>query len=299
MVPRGRAPANLEPSRMLRYVTAGTGSPRLSLARAGACHIALVEGEGLLFDCGPGATLRLFQGGFCSQSVGHVFLTHHHYDHMADLGHFALTRWDHTPHPEPLHVYGPPGTAGIARTLFGPQGVYWADSRIRTEHPMGRGIFAARGGTPPRPKPDVRAHDVAHGLAAEGTGWRVLAGPASHAQPIAECYSYRLDVPERSIVYSGDTGVCPEMVDFARGADTLVHMCCFFDDALERLGMVSSVAGPSLAGRVAAGAGVRKLVLTHPQSEEMDTPEGIRRAIADAARHFDGEIFFAEDLMEV
>jgi ribonuclease BN (tRNA processing enzyme) len=164
---------------------------------------------------------------------------------------------------------------------------------------MGQSIFAARGGTPPRPKPDVRARDVPHGLVVETERWRVFAGPASHAQPIAESYSYRLEAPDRSLVYSGDTGECPPLVDFARGADTLVHMCCFFEDELERLGMEQTVAGPALAGKVAAGAGVRKLVLTHPQSERVDTPEGTARAIDIASGYFDGEIVFARDLLEV
>jgi ribonuclease BN (tRNA processing enzyme) len=292
----------------LRCVVVGSGSPRLSLERAGASYLALVEGhgqeQGLLFDCGPGTTLRLVQGGFRSQMVGHLFLTHHHYDHCADLGHFSLTRWDHTADPTPLSVHGPPGTEGLVSALFGPHGVYHQDARIRTEHPMGQSIFASRGGVVPRPKPDVRAHDVLHGLVAEGGqgtrgAWRVLAGPASHAQPIAECYSYRLETAERSIVFSGDTGVCPALVAFATAADTLVHMCCFFDEEIARLGMEASVSGPGLAGEVAAGAGVRKLVLTHPQSEAVDTPAGIERAIGEARRHFGGEIVFAHDLLEI
>ncbi len=291
----------------MRCFVIGSGSPRISLERAGASYLALVPGseavdgevEGMLFDCGPGTTHRLFSGSFSSQAVGRVFLTHHHYDHMADLGYLALTRWDHTPHPTPLDVYGPPGTEAIVQALFGAQGVYATDNKIRTEHPMGQSIFAARGGTPPRPKPDVRAHNVPHGVAAEGRGWRVLAGPASHAQPVAESYSYRLETPKRSIVFSGDTGVCPGLPEFARGADTLVHMCCFFDEDLVRLGMVDCVAGPTLAGTVAARAGVRKLVLTHPQSEEMDTPDGLRRAIDVASRQFDGPIEFARDLLEI
>jgi ribonuclease Z len=289
----------------MRCYVIGSGSPRISLERAGACYLALVgedrgeSAEGLLFDCGPGATQRLFAGGFSSQTIGHVFLTHHHYDHMGDFGYLALTRWDHTPHPTPLHVYGPPGTVAIERALFGPQGVYTTDNRIRTEHPMGQSIFAARGGTLPRPKPDVRAHDVPHGPVAEGRGWHVLAGPANHAQPIAESYAYRLETPERSIVFSGDTGVCPGLVELARGADTLVHMCCFFDEDLVRLSMVDCVAGPTLAGSVAAQAGVRRLVLTHPQSETMDTPDGIRQALEIAGRQFDGPIAFARDLLEI
>jgi ribonuclease Z len=280
-------------------VVVGSGSPRVCLERAGASHLVQVGDDGLLFDCGPLTTYRLAQGGFRSQSIGHVFLTHHHYDHCADLGHFALTRWDHTAASTPLHVYGPPGTESIERALFGAHGVYHHDNLIRTEHPMGQGIFLERGGTLPRPKPEVRAHDVGHGVVAQDDGWRVLAGPASHAQPIAECYSYRVETPERSLVFSGDTGECPPLVEFARGADTLVHMCCFFDEDLVRLGLVRSVAGPSLAGRVAAGAGVRKLVLTHPQSEVLDTPDGLERARHEAARFFDGEIVFAHDLLEI
>jgi len=293
----------------LRCVVVGSGSPRLSLERAGSCYLALVgepgEARGLLFDCGPGATLRLFQGGYRAQEVDHVFLTHHHYDHIADLGHFALTRWDHTPCPTPLRVHGPPGTRRIVEALFGPGGVYAPDIRIRTEHPMGQSIFARRGGRPPRPRPEVVADDVVHGLVARGggapagTGWSVHAGPASHAQPLAECYSYRLQAGERAIVFSGDTGECPPLVEFARGADTLVHMCCFFEEELERMGMKRSVAGPALAGSVAAGAGVRKLVLTHPQSEAIDNPAGLERAVEIAARRFGGEIVFARDLLEI
>jgi ribonuclease Z len=285
----------------VKCIVIGSGSPRLSVERAGAAYLVLLEEQGeevgLLFDCGPGATLRLFQGGFRSQVVGHLFLTHHHYDHMADFGHFALTRWDHTPSPTPLHVHGPPGTERIASALFGV--VYENDTRIRTEHPMGQSIYAQRGGQGPRPKPQVLAHDVEHGVVASGEGWRVLAGPASHAQPVAGSYSYRVETSERSVVYSGDTGECPELVVFARGADTLVHMCCFFDEELEQLGIAGTVAGPTIAGRAAAGAGVRKLVLTHPQSRAVDTPEGIERAMAIARGEFAGEIVFARDLLEV
>jgi ribonuclease Z len=288
---------------MVKCIVIGSGSPRLSLERAGACYLALVgevgRERGLLFDCGPGSTLRLFQGGYRSQVVDHLFLTHHHYDHLADLGHFALTRWDHTPCPTPLRVHGPAGTGRIAEALFGAGGVYENDTRIRTEHPMGQRIFARRGGQGPRPKPEVVARDVVLGPVAGGEGWSVEAGPASHAQPVAECYSYRLDAGGRGVVFSGDTGECAGLVELARGADTLVHMCCFLEEELEGLGIGPSVAGPVIAGRAAAGAGVRKLVLTHPQSEALDTPSGLAGAVATAARHFDGEIVFARDLLEL
>ena len=283
----------------MRYILLGTGSPHVSDVRAGSAHLAIIGDDALLFDCGPVATHRFKRTGVPFEQASAVFLTHHHYDHCADLGHFALARWDHSATLAPLDVYGPPGTHQMVTALFGPGGVWQADNNARTQHPLSQRVFQLRGGVLPRPRPDVRGHDVPHGLVAETAHWRVLAGPTVHAQPVIECYSYRLETADRSIVFSGDTGYCPELGIFARGADTLVHMCCFPDDIVESYDWHGGVSGPSDAGKVAAIAGVRKLVLTHPQGQTLDTPEGMADAIVRAGRYFKGEIVFAHDLLEV
>lgn len=283
----------------MRYLLIGTGSPRLSLDRAGTAQLVEVGSDRLLIDCGPGCTHRLKKANIELQSIRFLFMTHHHYDHIADYALFTLMRWDHSRDPQPLHVFGPPGTERITRALFGPGGAFDPDITARTQHPMSQQIFAMRGGTLPRPRLEVRARDVGHGLVHEAPGWRVLAGPARHAQPFLECYAYRIETPERTVVYTGDTGRCPELTTFARGADTLIVMCCFPDEVIERSGMAENVGGPTLAGQVAAAAGVRKLVLTHPQSEQIDNPAGMAEAVAIAGRYFAGEIVFGQDLMEI
>jgi ribonuclease BN (tRNA processing enzyme) len=283
----------------VRYTLIGTGSPRLSLERAGTSQLAQVGDDLLLIDCGPGSTHRLKKAAVDLEAIRYLFMTHHHYDHIADYALFTLMRWDHSRDPQPLHVFGPPGTERITQALFGPGGAFDPDITARTQHPMSQSIFAMRGGRLPRPRPEVRARDVPRGVVHEGAGWRMLAGPARHAQPFLECYSYRLETAERTIVYTGDTGLCPELPAFVRGADTLIYMCCFPDDVLQRSGMVENVGGPTLAGQVAAEAGVRKLVLTHPQSEQIDTSEGMAEAVAIAGRHFTGEIVFGQDLMDI
>jgi ribonuclease BN (tRNA processing enzyme) len=283
----------------MRYILIGTGSPAINLDRAGTSHLAVVGDDLLLFDCGPGITHRLHRADIALTRIGYLFLTHHHYDHIADYGHFALARWDSARQPSPLDVFGPPGTERITRALFGADGVYHGDLTARTRHPLSQSIFAMRGGVLPRPALDVRAHDVPQGLVHRTAGWRVLAGPARHVQPFLDCYSYRLETQERTVVYSGDTGLCPELAEFARGADTLVHMCCFPDEVVRSADIAASVAGPSAAGRVAAAAGIRKLVLTHPQSTEMDTPNGTAAAVAQARRFFDGDVVFGHDLLEI
>ena len=41
--------------------------------------------------------------------------------------------------------------------------------------------------------------------------------------PIVEAYGYRFDTADGSVVISGDTAPCANLVRLARGADVLVH----------------------------------------------------------------------------
>src|SRR5260370_38782498 len=41
--------------------------------------------------------------------------------------------------------------------------------------------------------------------------------------PITQSYAFRFDARDRSIVISGDTAYAPELGEFAKGADVLVH----------------------------------------------------------------------------
>jgi len=82
---------------------------------------------------------------------------------------------------------------------------------------------------------------------------------ARTAHPI-ECYAIRLTVDGKSLVYTGDTGPCPRVIELARGADIL-------------LAEAAHPPGPGLpeglhltgreAGEHAAAAGVGRLLLTH------------------------------------
>ena len=42
-----------------------------------------------------------------------LFLTHLHSDHITDLNDVVTTRWIMSLQPNPLAVYGPPGTAAL------------------------------------------------------------------------------------------------------------------------------------------------------------------------------------------
>jgi ribonuclease Z len=91
-----------------------------------------------------------------------------------------------------------------------------------------------------------------------------------------------------------DTRMCEGVERLAEGADLLVIEATFLeqDAALARdHGHLTAAE----AGRVAAAAGVRTLVLTH-FSQRYPVLEG---HLAEARRHFDGELVLARDLMRV
>lgn len=66
----------------------------------------------------------------------------------------------------------------------------------------------------------MRPNDVA-----QGSGWTVKAVGVAHFGPQLTSYGFRLDSPEGSFVYSGDSGPCASMERLAKDCDVLVHMC--------------------------------------------------------------------------
>jgi ribonuclease BN (tRNA processing enzyme) len=279
----------------------GSGSPTPRLARAGTAIVALFDDAGVLFDCGPGTTLRLVQADVALSRVTHLLFTHLHFDHCTDFPFFALARWDQAAgSAAELQVIGPPGVEPFTRRLFGPDGAFAPDIAARRFHPMSQAVWTERGGSLPRPAPELSVQEVPVGHLMRGGRWTIRAGLASHAQPHLECYGYRIETADRTVVFTGDTGYCPSIVELARGADVLIHMCTFLDDELAALGIpgMENVTGsPSVAASVAAEAGVGELVLTHLQSPRLQTPDGQAAAITAAGRIFGGPVRMASDLL--
>jgi len=73
----------------------------------------------------------------------------------------------------------------------------------------------------------------------------------------------------RKIVYSGDTRPFEGFVEFAAGADLVVHEATF-DDALSEKAEVDGHSTPSQAGKQAKKAKAKKLVLTHISARYAD-----------------------------
>lgn len=285
----------------MKLTLLGTGTPTPSLKRASSGYLIEVGKDVIVMDHGPGAHHRLLQTGRRAMDVTHVFFSHLHYDHCCDFARLFLTHWDMgAGKNEELAIYGPEHTVRMVELLFGDErAVFGPDLTARIKHQGSIDIFAARGGKPPRQWPRPRVTEVKPGQKIQGDGWTVTVGTASHVQPYLECFGYRIDSPEGSICYSGDSGgVCPGIVNLAQGCDVLIHMNHYFSGT-EPTEIYRLVCGNHVdTAQVAQRARVKTLVLTH-MLEQIDQP-GVREQIVGEIRKvYEGNIIWGEDLMEI
>ena len=200
----------------IRVTLLGTGALVPSIERFGPAILVEAGQSVLLFDCGRGVTQRLGQAGVGLNEVDAVFLTHLHSDHVTGLPDLWLTGLARG-RPEPLLLYGPEGTAAMARHL---QHAFSAD--IASRHDA-----AAQAGA-------IDAHDIAENVVYQTDQLVVTAFVVDHG-PIEPAYGYRIDYQgRRSVVLSGDTRYSENLIRNAKGVQLLVHEVAAADPELAR-----------------------------------------------------------------
>jgi len=284
---------------MAKIYLLGTGTPTPTPARFGSSCVIEVSGEYLMFDCGPATTHKLVKAGLWPTQIDFLFFSHHHFDHDVDYPCFLLCRWDQSIGKESqLQVYGPTLTETITERILGEEnGAFAHDWKARVNNPGSQQVYVNRGGTLPRRPPSVSVSDIGPGRVHTGKGWEVTAAVAEHAQPWLDCLAYRLDSPDGSVVFTGDSRPCESVTDLARGADVMLCMCWGDQDVMDATGEgVSSMCGTRGAARMAQEAGVKRLVLVHT-GPSLCQHGAMEKGIGDVKREFDGELVFAEELM--
>ncbi len=241
----------------------GTGYPTL---RRSACAVLMAIGEDrLLFDMGLGTLRRLLESGTALSDVTHIFFSHHHPDHCAEFPSFLFA----SKYPaslsrqRPITVIG----RGVDELYAQFRGIY------------GRWI---------EPEPallnllDLDRIDQPNLAAAS---FRIEIRPVPH---IESSVGYRVTASDgTTVVYTGDTAYSEDVVALAQDADMLITEASV-PDGQDTEGHLT----PSLAGRIAAEAGVGRLVLTHFYPE----CDGVNLA-AQCRRTWSGPLTLAEDLL--
>ena len=285
----------MPPAGDTRLILLGTnGGPRVTAGRANAANVVVVNERPYVVDCGYGVTRQLIAAGVSPQQVRTILITHHHSDHILELGPLLYNIWV-CGLREPVDVWGPPGLKEIIDGFF--QSMRY-DIDIRVEND-GRVDLRRL----------VRVHEFeAPGIVFETDGLKVSSAKVNHP-PLTHAYAYRFDAHDRSIVLSGDTAPCPDIVSFARDADVLLHEVMHLDGIDRLIARVPNAPGlreallgmhttTQAVGKVAANAGVKTLVLNHfvPGDDLSVTDamwaEGVRK-------NFSGEIVVGHDLMTI
>jgi ribonuclease Z len=219
--------------------------------------------------------------------VTKVFFTHLHMDHTLGLEWFAVGGW--ALGRRRLQLFGPPGTRRMKELLFDDLWKKDIDYRLSL-------------GRPPGGLADIEVIETGPGLVYEDDRFRVTAAEGIHT---AYDLAYRFDHAGGSVVFTGDTYPSDAIAQLARGADALFHDCNLVPSARDwfarsegGLKVWASLqdhhSTPENAGRIAAAAGVKKLVLIHLQPTA-DPEEAVRLA----RTTFSGEVLAAEDLLEI
>ena len=295
-----------------RIVTLGTlGGPRSHVERALSSNLLQVGDRLYLIDAGPGVSRVLAKAGFQPADINKLFLTHLHFDHVAGLGSFLGLSWLRRT-GRLTEIFGPPSTgdviAGAAQFL-----------KVPTE------VFMAQ--MPPNPPVSeiLKVHDIdvveptviyrddkVTVTAVENSHFVTI--PVESRPPGARrAYSYRFDTPDRSIVFTGDTGPSAAVEKLAKGADVLVSEVLDVDTViamqaellnapLEELEasaahMREEHLTPEAVGQMAQRAGVEMVVLSHIGPAN-DGETDMRKYSQGVRNHFTGQVVVANDGQE-
>jgi ribonuclease BN (tRNA processing enzyme) len=242
----------------------GTCVPRLERS---ACAV-LVEtgGANILLDLGPGTLRRLLRCGRSIFELTHIFLSHFHPDHTAELVSllFATKYPDGAARTSRLHLMG---GDGLKRFYRGLQAAY-GDWIVLPEEQL-----------------TIREIDTLAGETIRCDDFTLTARPVDHRP---ESLAVRIEGADgKSVAYSGDTEPCAALVEAARRVDLFI---C--ESAMPDGKKVPGHMTPSLAGTMASRAQAGRLVLTHlyPECDGVDI-------VKQAQETYKGIVTAAEDLM--
>lgn len=252
-----------------------------------------LAGKTVLVDAGLGVTRGICDQGVALTEIDMIFVTHLHSDHYLELGPLLHTAWTAGLN-RPIPVLGPAGLADYW-AAFGQSMDFDIALRIRDE---GRCDFA----------PLAQISTLAEGTTVHD-GITVTA-LRNHHPPITDSFALRFDAMGTSVVLSGDTAYLPQMADFARGADLLVHeamlrdgveaLCARMTNGDERLRqhILNSHTDAADVGRIAADAGVRQLALNHfvPDGDPDFTDA---HWTAEVRKHWPGPLHLGKDGMVI
>lgn len=225
-------------------------------------HLVIeADSKVILIDCPGNPFVRLDQVNIAPNSIEDLVITHFHPDHVSGLPLLLIDMWL-TGRDVPLTIHGLPEVLGKCKKMMA---LYnWEEWQefypVSFREINGEGISTL-----------IENEDI-----------RLQAVSVCHLIP---SIGIKSTFREGSICYSGDTAPCDAVIELARDCDILIH---------EATGDQEGHSTPAEAGKIAQAAAVQNLFLIHyPAGNDHQV------MIDQAKEHFSGDVFIAEDLMEI
>jgi ribonuclease Z len=294
-------------------VVLGTASQVPTRHRNHNGYLLRWDGTGILFDPGEGTQRQMLLAGVAAHDIDRICVTHFHGDHALGLaGVIQRINLDRVAHPVTAH-YPAGGQRFFDRLRYA---TAYRETVQLAEAP----VAGAGGRLAEAPGYALEAHRLSHPVDSYGyrltepDGRRMLPDRlAAHGIRGPEVGRLQREgalvrggrtvtLEEVSEVRRGqrfafvmDTRLCDGAYALADGCDLLVIESTFLDED-ERLAAEYGHLTAGQAGRIAAGAGVRHLVLTHFSQRYGDPADFERQA---RAAGFGGALTVARDLARV
>jgi len=277
----------------------GTGFPRPLINRFGPSTLVEAGGLQLLFDCGRGTAQRLYQIEPWDTNQGNaekydkLFLTHLHSDHTTGIADLWITGNILGRHRNKLRIWGPRSTEHMMEHLVK---AFEPDRKVRHEARVHRGDPTHSDGL------EVEVNEINEGYVYEENGVKVVPFRVNHYDEYSEepSLGYRVEYRGRSVVISGDTRFCENLVQYSKGVDLLIHEVAAGPIGVElspsqRRPLVHHTQ-PEEAGRVFSMAKPKLAVYYHViQFQNVTLDEMMART----RNEYDGPVLFGEDLMKI
>lgn len=270
---------------MFEIVFLGTSASAPSIYRGLPAQAILAGEYRFLVDCGEGTQRQILRSGIGFKRMNKILLTHAHLDHILGLGGLMSTfaRWENI---DEVEIWGGRATLDRVQALL--YGVVLDYERLPIKIDLidlkpgviidtkdftvsafpvthrGPGCFGFTFQEKNR-RPFLTEQAEALGIPPGPERGRLVKGETvtlADGRVIAPEMVLGEEIKGTKFVYIGDTGRTDNLLEYVRGADTLVIEATFLDDEIETARNFGHITAKQ-ASQLAVDAGVKSLILTH------------------------------------
>lgn len=250
----------------MKLTVLGSGTGWLRLDRRAPGYLVSVADFHILLDMGPGTLYQLLHLGLSLEDISAIFISHFHPDHVTDLiPFFFATRYQLGYRRQtPVNL--------ITHRKF----IEFHDGLMKA---FGHWVLPPEG---------LIEYKLLTGDSLQCTTLGPFTVKTIGVKHNEESLAIRLESGGKSLIYSGDTGLCEEIIELARDGDLLIVECANSPETGSPFHL-----GPEDIAQIASKAKPKRLLLTHfyPHSENP-----FLKPILEV---YSGEILIARDLQTI